>query len=291
MDASQPTTAIQAFRSFEAWASRSPLSAHVRRETADVELYRSLFESRGASLPVDFEAFLSELGRVEIDPIVEVDGFGDMQGGGLAIVTPFELIDWYDHLDAAIHAGVHRAEGLIVFCDTAAAHDGAWAFDFQRADTDAFVGHYNQDAICMPEAQATPLPFGFASFDELITEYLGGLRSALEGGGHELQERIAENVPRLRERTDRDRVESFLRAHPPATDEPMPQPPVLEDLAEWLSTHPGNQRAMLAELNDQWGERLRSAPEVRNQLARIIRRAIKSPKLKDARDAFIATLD
>lgn len=63
------------------------------------------------------------------------------------------------------------------------------------------------------------------------------------------------------------------------------------ELATWSSTFEGSQREKLAALEREWLPRLRTLPpETRAGVSKIVRKAISSKKLRDARDALIAQL-
>ena len=62
----------------------------------------------------------------------------------------------------------------------------------------------------------------------------------------------------------------------------------LKALRLWLRSYEGNQRRMLEDLRGKWSERLRG--ENPQLLGKVLRKSVRSPKLRAARDRFLAEL-
>ncbi|WP_163868825.1 hypothetical protein [Myxococcus eversor] len=93
-----------------------------------------------------------------------------------------------------------------------------------------------------------------------------------------------------------DHLDAVLngRTQPGVEVKPAPTVPdsaLVTELRAWLLTHPGPQRKLAEELGTQWAPRLSAAtPDEREPLARILKSALKSPKLTGELNALLARL-
>ncbi|MCP3063082.1 hypothetical protein LXT21_30335 [Myxococcus sp. K38C18041901] len=72
---------------------------------------------------------------------------------------------------------------------------------------------------------------------------------------------------------------------------PPPESALVHELRAYVQTHPGPQRALADDLATSWGPRLTTAaPTDRESLTRVLKSALKSPKLAEALSALLARL-
>ena len=87
-----------------------------------------------------------------------------------------------------------------------------------------------------------------------------------------------------------DKLEPLVSLMPRPPARPV-EHPTLAEFAAWLDEHPGPQRVTLDDLRAQWFPRLVLLDaEARKRAEHLITRAIKSPKLTEARAALLQTL-
>lgn len=88
-------------------------------------------------------------------------------------------------------------------------------------------------------------------------------------------------------------VAPLVTKSPPPVRKPREEvdDPLLTELRTWLAGHEGPQRKLVDDLAATWVARLAAAPAaVRDAGARIVKAAIKSPKLAAERDAMLAKI-